>query len=54
MHVLSSPTLPSVDTQLYSVCLSYIYNIIQELVELTMSTFKYNFIKAHLFYLLND
>ena len=54
MHVLSSPNLPDVDTQLYNVCLSYIYNIIQELVELTMFTFKYNFTKANLFYLLND
>jgi hypothetical protein len=54
MHVLSFPSLPDVDTQWYNVCLSYIFNIIQELVELTMFTFKYNFIKNHLFYLLND
>jgi hypothetical protein len=45
MHVLSSPNLPDVDTQLDNISLSYIYNIIQELVELTMFTFKYNFMK---------
>jgi hypothetical protein len=40
MHVLSSPNLPDVDTQLDNISLSYIYNIIQELVEQTMFTFK--------------
>ena len=40
MHVLSSPSLPDVDTQLYNISLGYIYNILQELVELTMFTFK--------------
>jgi hypothetical protein len=40
MYAISSPNLPDVDTQLYNICLSYIYNIIQELVELTMFTFK--------------
>jgi hypothetical protein len=33
MHVLSSPNLPDVDTQLDNISLSYIYNIIQELVD---------------------
>ena len=41
MHVLSSPNLPNIDTQLCNV-----FNIIiQELVELPIFTFKYNFIK---------
>ena len=41
MHILSSPNLPNVDTQLCNV-----FNIIiQELVELPIFTFKYNFIK---------